>query len=158
MSDPEMNEFPFKDRRSGKDRRARPTSPFTIKSIFGSRSRFRRKEDAQRHYFVDLYSPFFFAVLLVTLLLSAADALLTIRLTASDFRELNPVMDFFLQLGPTPFILAKWVLTALGLTTLLVLKNIYLWRGRIKTAAILVLMPLLYLILVTYEIIMVMSL
>ena len=61
-------------------------------------------------------------------------------------------MDFFLKLGPFQFIMAKWFLTAFGLTTLLVLKNYYLWQGRVRAAVVLVIFPFLYLVLVGYEI------
>ena len=64
-------------------------------------------------------------------------------------------MDFFLKLGPFQFILVKWFLTASGLITLLVLKNYYLWQGRVRTVAVLALLPFLYLALVSYEIFMV---
>ena len=158
MKELNKNDYPFRERRSGKDRRASATSPLSPRSLFGSRRDFRRKEDARKHYFVDLYSPLFLALFLTTLVLSVFDALLTIRLMDAEFLEINPVMDYFLKMGPTPFILVKWTLTSLGLTVLLVLKNRYLWRGKIKVAALLVVFPFLYLILITYELIMVMNL
>ena len=158
MKELNKNDYSFKERRSGKDRRAGPTSPLSPRSLFGSRKDFRRKEDSRKHYLVDLYSPLFLGLFVTTLVLSVGDALLTIRLMDADFRELNPVMDYFLNMGPTPFILAKWTLTSAGLTVLLVLKNRYLWRGKIKIAALLVVFPFLYLILITYELIMVMNL
>jgi len=157
MENPQTSAYPFKERRSGKDRRARPTSPLSRESLFGSRRGSRRKEDAHRHYFVDLYSPLFVALLVFTLVLSITDAFLTMRLVEGHFQELNPVMDFFLQMGPLPFVLAKCALTIFGLLTLLVLKNYYIW-GKIKTAVVLVIFPFLYMILITYEIFMVMSL
>ncbi len=150
-----MNETQFEEkqeRRSGKDRRARPTSPFTIRSLRGSRQHFRRKEDTRKLFFVDLYSPLSVAVLMFTLGLSVVDAFLTLVLVGQDAQELNPVMDFFLKLGPFQFILAKWFLTAFGLTTLLILKNYYLWQGRVKAAVLLFIFPFLYLVLVGYEI------
>ncbi len=142
MENRKMNEYPSKERRSGKDRRARPTSPFTLQSLVGSRRRYRRKEDARKFYFVDLYSPFSVAVLVSTLVLSIVDAFLTLKLVGEDIHELNPVMDFFLKLGPFQFIMVKWFLTAFGLITLLVLKNYYLWQGRVRTVAVLAHFPL----------------
>jgi len=154
MENQKADEHHFEERRSGKDRRARPTSPFSIQSFFGSRRLYRRKEDARKYFFVDLYSPFSVAVLVFTLILSVTDAFLTLRLVGDGVRELNPVMDFFLDLGPFPFILVKWFLTAFGLTTLLVLKNYYLWQGRIKAVVVLAVLPFLYLVLVSYEVLM----
>jgi hypothetical protein len=150
-----INEFQFKERRSGKDRRARPTSPFTLASLLGSRRHYRRNQDSRKFYFVDLYSPFSVTLLLSALVLSIADAFLTIMLVGEDIHELNPAMDFFLKLGPFEFIIVKWFLTAFGLITLLVLKNYYLWQGRVRTVVVLALLPFLYLALVSYEIFMV---
>lgn len=152
MKKPKTDEYPFKERRSGKDRRERPTSPFTFRSLMGSRRRFRRKDDARKYYFVDVYSPYFVALLIFTLILSIADAFLTLKLVENGVGELNPVMEFFLNRGPFQFIIAKCFLTVFGMTTLLVLKNHYLWKGRVKAAAVLVIFPFLYLILVVYEI------
>lgn len=152
-----MDETQFeekRERRSGKDRRARPTSPFTIQSLRGSRQHFRRKEDTRKLFFVDLYSPLSVAVLIFTVGLSVVDAFLTLELVGQNAQELNPVMDFFLKLGPFQFIMAKWFLTAFGLTTLLILKNYYLWHGRVRTAALLFIFPFLYLVLVSYEILL----
>jgi hypothetical protein len=145
------------ERRSGRDRRGKPTSPFTLQSLLGSRRHYRRKEDARKFYFVDLYSPFSAAVLVFTLILSITDAFLTLRLVGGDVGELNPVMDFFLQMGPIQFIMIKWFMSALGLITLLVLKNYYLWQGRVRVVAVLVLFPFLYLLLVSYEVFMVLN-
>lgn len=149
-----MNGYPSKEKRSGKDRRARPTSPFTLQSLAGSRRGHRRKQDARRFYFVDLYSPLSVAVLAGTLVLSIVDAFLTLKLVGKDIHELNPVMDFFLKIGPFEFIMFKWFLTGFGLITLLVLKNYYLWQGRVRTVVVLAILPFLYLVLISYEILM----
>ncbi len=153
----DLDEYPFKERRSGKDRRARPTSPFSRESFLGTRKSSRRKEDQNKHYFVDLYSPSFMVLLTFTMILSITDAFLTMKLVHQNCEELNPVMDYFLKLGPVPFTLAKCALTTFGLTTLLVLKNYYLW-GKFKTVGLLVALPVLYLFLIFYEIALVMAL
>jgi hypothetical protein len=157
MGNPQMHEPQRKERRSGKDRRARPTSPLTLQSLVGSRSQYRRKEDARRFFYVDRYSVSSVALVAATLVLSIIDAFLTLKLVGDDIQELNPVMDFFLKMGPFQFIMIKWFLTALGLTALLILKNYYLLQGRVRTAVVLVLFPFLYLVLVSYEIFMVVN-
>jgi len=157
MESHQANQSQRQERRSGEDRRARPTSPFTLQSIIGSRHHYRRKEDARKYYFVDLYSPLSVAVLVLTLVLSIADAFLTLRLVGQDIGELNPVMDFFLKMGPFQFIMIKWFMSSFGLLTLLVLKNYYLWQGRVRVAAVLVVFPFLYLLLVSYEVVMVLT-
>ncbi len=155
MKNPNVNEYPFVERRSGKDRRARQTSPFSKRSLFGSRQHYRRKEDAEKNYFVDLYSPIFMVILVVTLILSVTDAFLTMKLVSEHFQEINPIMDYFIRLGPFPFMLVKCALTSFGLVILLILKNYYLLGGRVKAAVLLVIFPLLYLILIIYEVAMV---
>ncbi len=147
-----MDENGFRERRSGLDRRAGHTRPFSMRSLFGSRRRFRRKEDARKYFFVDIYSPVSVGVLVFTLVLSTVDAFLTLRLLSDHVQEMNPVMAFFLKLGPLPFIMAKWGFTASGLLTLLIFQNYYLWKGKIRTAAVLAILPVLYLGLVSYEI------
>ena len=96
-------------------------------------------------------------MLVLTLVLSIADAFLTLRLVGQDIGELNPVMDYFLRMGPFQFIMIKWFMSAFGLTTLLVLKNYYLWQGRVKVVAVLVIFPFLYLLLISYEVLMVLT-
>lgn len=155
MEERESTQYPFRERRSGKDRRSHPTVLFSRSSLFGSRKRFRRAEDARRHFIVDIYNPYLVGVIVFTLVLCIADAFFTLKLVSENFQELNPVMDFFLKLGPLPFMLVKYFMTGIGMTTLLVLNNYYLWQGRIKTGALLLIFPLLYLMLVIYEIIMV---
>ena len=158
MEEPNTHDYPVVDRRSGKDRRDGQTLPFKVKSLFGTRRGSRRREDARKYYFVDVYSPFFLAVLLGTMILSLTDAFLTLKLVGENCRELNPVMGFFMQMGPYPFIIVKWLFTAIGLTVLLVFKNYHLWGGKIRAQTILVVFPFLYLILIAYEICMVLDL
>ncbi len=147
-----MDEPGFVERRSGTDRRARHTSPFAIRSLFGARRHYRRKADTRKYFFVDLYSPLSAAVLLITLVLSVVDAFLTLALVGRSINELNPVMAFFLELGPLQFILAKWFLTASGLLTLLIFKNYQFLNGKVRTAVFLAIVPILYLGLVFYEV------
>jgi len=153
-----MNELQFKERRSGRERRARPTSPFTLQSLVGSRGHYRRKEDARRFFYVDVYSKSSAALLLSTMALSIADAFLTLWLVGKNAGEVNPVMGFFLKMGPFQFILVKWLMTAFGLVVLLILKNHYVWQGRVKIVAVLFIVPLIYLVLVSYEVFMVLNL
>jgi hypothetical protein len=94
-------------------------------------------------------------LLVFTFCLSLADAFLTMKLMELDFRELNPVMERCMELGPMVFILAKSGLTILGLVTLLILKNYYLWQ-RLRIEVLLMALPVFYLALVVYEVLMVM--
>jgi len=153
-----MEKFQFNERRSGGERRTRPTSPFTLPSLLGSRRHFRRKEDARKFFYVDMYSKSTAALIFSTMTLSIVDAFLTLKLVGENVTEVNPVMGFFLNMGPLQFIMVKWLMTAFGLVTLLILKNHYLWGGRFRIAGVLFILPFLYLILVSYEIMMVLNL
>lgn len=151
MAEPEKSGFHFPERRSGGDRRSNPTSPFSLRSLLGSRKQGRRESDRRKNYFVDLYSPASVAVLLITLILSIVDAFITLRLMEDSFRELNPVMDFFMRQGPYAFILVKCSLTCFGLVTLLVCKNFSIFGGRVKAVYLLGGFLLFYLVLIGYE-------
>jgi len=93
------------------------------------------------------------ALIVLTLVFSSVDGFLTLKLVKGNIRELNPVMAFFLQSGPREFLLVKSLLSAFGLTVLLILKNHYILQRRVRLGAVLVIIPVLYLVLITYEIV-----
>ncbi|MHC1745125.1 MAG: DUF5658 family protein [Syntrophobacteraceae bacterium] len=145
----------YPERRSGIDRRARPTSPFTWRSLTGSRAYARRKADRDVHYYVDRYGfPAVFAFC-VTLLFSIGDAFFTMKLVSAGAKELNPVMDYFLQFGPVPFVAVKYVLTASGLTWLLIHKDYPMFKGRITGKVLFLFVPIIYMVLLVYEMVLV---
>jgi hypothetical protein len=141
----------FVERRSGRDRRRRPTTPFSLSSLFGSRRLGRRKEDRLIHYYVDRYGWRSVGVFLASLGLCLADAFMTLHLLSRGAQELNPVMDFFLRIGPIHFLLAKYLVTGASLMWLLIHKDYPLLKGRIKGKNLLLAVPLLYAVLVVYE-------
>lgn len=139
------------ERRSGKDRRARPTAPLTRSSLSGSREYIRRKEDRNRHIYVDRYKPGFLLIVSAALVLCVADGLFTLELISRGASELNPIMSFFLQFGPLPFLLVKYALTAFGLTMLVIHQNYAFLNGRIGVRSILVGALVMYATLIAYE-------
>ncbi len=149
-----MSWLPFPDRRSGADRRAKPTSPFSLASLRGSRKRSRRKEDQYIHFFVDRYGKRSIIVILITLILSFVDAFFTLNLVRAGGEELNPVMLFFLQYGPLPFLISKYVFTAFGIVVLIMFKNYPMFKG-IMVRDLLLFVPMFYFLLIAYEIILV---
>ncbi|MFH2001822.1 MAG: DUF5658 family protein [Planctomycetota bacterium] len=68
--------------------------------------------------YVDLYHPALFFVLLSVIILSLADAYLTLDAMTAGFRELNPVMNAALGLGKQSFVAIKMLITGLGITLL----------------------------------------
>ncbi len=144
-----MQSLPHPDRRK-QNRRSNPTSPLTASSLFGKRKNIRRQEDSLSQPYVDLYSFSSVLSILVILILSVTDAFFTLKLISLGGRELNPFMDFFLQLGPFPFLIVKYLLTGTCLIIFLVHKNRVIF-GRLKVKSLLVFSLLLYFTLILYE-------
>jgi hypothetical protein len=149
---------PNLERRRGGDRRNSPTSPVSLHSLFGSRRHMRRKEDRTNHWYVDRYDPASVLAFLCTLLLSVADAFLTLKLIHAGAAELNPVMDFYLRAGPLYFLTVKYLLTSSCLIMLLMHKNCRVLAGRMTAWNILFIVPFLYGLLITYELNLMLSL
>ena len=112
------------DRKSGKD--GRDLNKFTIISRNGKRETIRRKEDRNRIFYVERYSPALFGAIVTILFLSAIDALLTLYFTSHGAYEVNPVMAYYLQIGPYSFLTVKYALTSIGVVAFLMLRNIFL--------------------------------
>jgi len=138
-------------KRLSKGYRAKPTSPFSPATLRGSRKTVRRNKDRNAHDYVDLYGPDEFLIILLVLILSVVDAFLTLELVDSGMTEMNSVMDYYLRLGPLPFVLIKYLLTAVGLVILLTHKNYTIFHGWISVKAIMVVLAIMYCALVTYE-------
>ena len=124
------------DRRSGMDRRQ--SSGFNIFWLIkgGRRKGFRRREDEQKRYHVDQYNAIYFTAVVVILILSTMDALLTLFLVDNGAVELNPVMDFYIKTGPYHFFATKYALTCIGVLSLLILRNKYLRPFNIRTGSL----------------------
>ena len=119
-------EWPHQERRSGKDRRRGAKAQFKYFLVNGRRELARREEDKIRYFFFDRYNQRIFAAITAILMLSIFDALLTLILIARGSSELNPVMAYFLEYGPLPFIISKYLLTCIGVVILLIFKNVFL--------------------------------
>jgi hypothetical protein len=114
----------FVERRIRKDRRK--TSSFSIRSLLfvGRRETIRRDEDRHNLLYVDRYKQLHFVVILLTLFLSVIDALFTIELINHGAKEINPIMAYFLNVGPYTFFSIKYSLTSAGLIVLLMFRDI----------------------------------
>ncbi len=135
------------------DRRIRPTKPLSLDSLFGRRREIRRESDRDRHYYVDRYESTSTLLFITLIVLSTLDALFTLRLVGSGGREINPVMDFFLEWGPLPFLLVKYLLSGGALLFVLIHKEYYLRVGRFRMQArnLFLIILALYLTLISYE-------
>jgi hypothetical protein len=119
-------EWPYSERRRGTDRRHTKKAQFKYFLVNGRREQARREEDRAKAYFFDRYNHRIFAAITAILLLSIFDAFLTLVLIEKGSSELNPVMAYFLEHGPLPFIIAKYILTSFGVIALLFCKNVFL--------------------------------
>ena len=150
-------EATFKEKRSGVDRRKDNKS--RLKYLFrnGRRESFRRDEDRQKTFFFDRYNHKFFLAITVILLLSILDALLTLIVIDRGATELNPVMAHFLEYGTLPFVIAKYILTSVGVLILLIFKNVFLTRIKIYTHSLFPCLILVFMAVIAWEIFLIYS-
>jgi hypothetical protein len=130
-----MNEV-IVERRSGTDRRVNRTLNLRPLLLGGRREHGRRKEDRDKTFLVDRYNPLFLAAITGILFLSVIDALLTLFLISRGAFELNPVMAFYIELGPYSFLAVKYALTCVGVISFLLLRNIYIRPFGIYTGSL----------------------
>lgn len=144
------------------DRRRTPTPAISKYTFIGGRRKtLRRKYDEGRYLFVDQYSTWLFAALMMLLVLNFLDAWLTIILIDKGKAiEVNPVMAFYLERGIVPFIITKFLLTAMFSTIFCLFHNYYVssfcltkrtYKNVYITRMSLPLVIKLYLLVVIYE-------
>jgi hypothetical protein len=112
------------DRREG--------APGTWHLLFGRRKEVRRLDDHRKNFFIDLYSFKFFSIIIVVILLSIIDAMLTLYLIRRGAAEINLIMAHFLKYGPLPFFSAKYLLTTASMVLLLMHKDAHLFGTKIR--------------------------
>lgn len=126
--------FIFIERRSGIDRRK--TRLGGIRRLFfrGRRCNLRRADDRRKLALLDHYSPRILAIIVAILLLSLVDAVLTLVLISHGAVELNPVMAFFLSKGDSAFVIAKYLLTAISVTIVVLINYVFIriFRSHVK--------------------------
>ena len=108
------------DRRAG-DRRDVPTRPWT--SLFTPKRRANGRREEDHSSYVDRYTRRDVALLISIFVLNVGDALFTMRWLDRGGLEANPVMDFFLDIGPGAFLAQKCLVVGFWLLILLVHKN-----------------------------------
>ncbi len=120
IGDPESPARGAGERRSS-DRRNRPTAPW--KDLFSPLRRARGRRASDRTGYVDRYSKRDVALLFAIFTLNIADAYMTMLWLHRGGREANPIMDFFLDIGPVAFLIQKCLIVGFWLILLLVHKN-----------------------------------
>ena len=129
---------------------------FTWRTVFfgftRSRRHAHRREVDDEVVFLDWHHPWLFYMATGTMLLSAADAFLTLQLIGRGMSEINPVMNAVMGQSALVFTSTKLGLTGFGILVLVFLaKSRFL--NRIRTGMILTLLFGLYSCLVCYELV-----
>ena len=145
----------------GHNRRAVERRAFSWRTIlFGFlRSRrhdHRRVEDTDL-VFMDRHHPWLFFLSVGTMLLSATDAMLTLRLMELGFFEANPVMASIMQQSTTLFAATKMGMTGMGILTLVFLAKAR-FLDRVRAGIFLTFFFVFYACLICYEIVSLLSL
>lgn len=105
------------ERRSGRDRRRLGMRTF-VQGGLNPRRRSGGRRCGDHAQLVDWHEPHLLFLAVAILLLSAADAFMTLTLISGGAREVNPVMDFVLQRQPQLFAATKMLLTGAGVLVL----------------------------------------
>lgn len=144
------------NRRSGRDRRIGNLP--SIKSLrYHRRKGIRREEDTHRFIYFDQYSVKIFVTIVAILFLSIIDALLTLFLIDHGASEMNPIMDYYLQLGPFAFIFAKYLFTSFSLIILLVFGNYYIRKMKMHVRSLFQYTAVLFTLVIGWELILVLK-
>ncbi len=106
------------ERRDGPERRRHSWRTVTYCGLHG-RGRRRQARRQEHNYYLDRYEHSLVLIGVLILLLSCLDALLTLTLLSKGAYEANYLMARLLEVGTRPFILAKVVMTAVGVLFLL---------------------------------------
>jgi hypothetical protein len=156
-----MNALPGKlpsfERRSGYDRRHRKLGILSKYWFTGRREAVRREEDKQREYKVDRHSSKTLAVILLIVMLSIIDAILTLHLVDRGATELNPVMDYYLDHGPLAFFWVKYMLTSTALILILTNKTAHLFNTRFQVKILFIVFLIPFVLVIQWELYLVFS-
>jgi hypothetical protein len=103
------------------DRRLQPTRPWI--GTMGPLRRAHGRRESDHSSYVDRYSRRDVARILTILVMNVGGAFFTMLWLDRGGKEANPVMDFFLDIGPGAFLIQKCIVVGIWLVALLVHKN-----------------------------------
>jgi len=146
------------EKRTRVDRRQRKTPLFSKYSLTGRRATRRRTEDRLTHFIPDRHSPKSFAVILVIIMLSIADAVLTLELISHGASELNPIMAYYLEHGPLVFFWMKYLLTFAAIILILFHEEIYLFKDKVQVKALYFFLIIPFALVVCWELLLIQTL
>jgi Domain of unknown function (DUF5658) len=136
------------ERRRGVDRRRLTLSSFLRGGVTPRRREGRRA--GEHHLPIDWHEPYLLFLSLTILLLSVADAFLTITLIIAGAQEANPLLAFILRDHPELFAAIKMGLTGTGVLVLVAMARSRLFR-LLRVGAILQGIFVCYVALIVYE-------
>lgn len=136
------------ERRRPSDRRRLGWRTFVQGSLTPRRRANRREEDG--HTLIDWHEPYLFFLAVTILLLSVADAFLTLTLLAHGATEANPLLAFVLERFPKAFAAVKMTLTGVSIVLLVALARMKVFRV-IRVSQIIHWCMLAYVALIIYE-------
>ncbi|MGH8150211.1 MAG: DUF5658 family protein [Steroidobacteraceae bacterium] len=139
------------DQRRRADRRTRTLRALVAGNFNPRRYGPRRVRDASLAS-TDRFDVRWVAIGVTIMLLSAVDALLTLRLLQRGALEANPVMAAFLHRFPGAFVDVKIGLTAGGVVLLVMLAKVRAFGGRLPVGSLLYAVLATYVALVGYEV------
>ena len=139
------------DQRDAADRRSFGWRTVLYGFVLSRRHHHRREEDNEV-VFLDWHHPWLFFLSVGTMLLSVADAFLTLLLMERGMIEANPVMAAALGQGVTTFAVSKVFMTGTSILILVFLAK-FQFMNRFRTGLFLTLFFSLYSCLVCYEIV-----
>ena len=139
------------ERRSSADRRVLGWRTVFYGFIRSRRRQNRRTSDADV-VFLDWHHPWLFFLAVGTMLLSCADAFLTLKLLSYGMYEANPIMAAVMEYSIGAFVATKMALTGIGILILVYLAKTR-FMNRLRTGLILTSFFSFYCCLICYEIV-----
>jgi len=138
------------DRRERLDRRRRVWWSVIYGSFNPRRRRPSRRLLEDRYHSLDWHDAHLLAVAIGILLLSAADALMTVRLLSVGADEVNPIMAAVVYRSAAVFAIVKMTLTGLGVMTMVTLAR-YRFMRVVRVDVVMYAVLVAYSALLTYE-------
>ena len=144
------------EQRTAVDRRALGWRTMVYGFVLSRRRQYRRSAETDV-IFLDWHHPWLFFLAVGTMILSCADAFLTLQLLDRGMTEINPAMLALLGVGTATFAAVKLTLTACGIFTLVFLAKVN-FLNRFRTGLFLTAFFSGYAVLVCYELVNLFSL
>ena len=114
----------------------------------------RERKDKGKNGTIERYGSKTFAAILLIILLSIADAYLTLALINHGAIELNPIMAFYLKWGPVAFFGIKYFLTCAAVFLFLSVMNDSLFGTRIQGKMMIVFSLVAFALVVQWELVL----